>query len=208
MINDILYSTDQHSLHWFEGFGSRTTRTNLDTVTALPHALLDPNVPLGNELPPLDLFFGKIAYANTNTHAFPGVTRAAPDANVTRAVFGAYNDYSLFRYPTRLYATNPGDAPVDNLDTFAPDPIPLASPAEILLNISPVRLAGVTFCIPFYSSMLGVLMPVRKLVPMSLMNMELELTLNPYAFYSATPADDRNYVVRNVKIHSHILMFE
>jgi len=40
-----------------------------------------------------------------------------------------------------------------------------------------------TYCIPIYSGILGVMMPDKKLIPLSLMPLELELTLNPNALY-------------------------
>lgn len=42
-----------------------------------------------------------------------------------------------------------------------------------------------TFCLPIYSGILGVLMPDKKLLPMSLLPLEVEFTMNPYAFYGA-----------------------
>ena len=41
------------------------------------------------------------------------------------------------------------------------------------------------FCIPIYSGIIGVLMPDKKMIPLSLMPLELEFTMNPYALYCA-----------------------
>jgi len=40
------------------------------------------------------------------------------------------------------------------------------------------------FCIPIYSGIIGVLMPDKKLLPLSLLPLEVEFTLNPHAFYT------------------------
>jgi hypothetical protein len=44
-----------------------------------------------------------------------------------------------------------------------------------------------TFCIPLYSGIIGVLMPDKKLIPISLMPLELEFSLNPHALYCSMP---------------------
>ncbi len=46
-----------------------------------------------------------------------------------------------------------------------------------------------TFCLPLYSGVMGVLMPDKKLLPLSLMPLEVEFTMNPYAFYGAGNCD-------------------
>jgi hypothetical protein len=41
-----------------------------------------------------------------------------------------------------------------------------------------------------YSGLIGVLMPEKKLIPISLIPLDIEFTMNPYAFYTtATGAD-------------------
>jgi hypothetical protein len=37
----------------------------------------------------------------------------------------------------------------------------------------------IEFCIPIYSGIIGVLMPDKKLLPLSLLPLEVEFTLNP-----------------------------
>lgn len=39
------------------------------------------------------------------------------------------------------------------------------------------------FTIPIYSGIIGVLIPEKKLIPLNLMPLELEFTMNPYALY-------------------------
>lgn len=65
-----------------------------------------------------------------------------------------------------------------------------------------------TFCIPIYSGILGVLMPDKKLLPLSLMPLEVEFTLNPHAFYCVGDNIDRNYLVKRFEIYAHMLFFE
>lgn len=49
------------------------------------------------------------------------------------------------------------------------------------------------FCIPIYSGIIGVLMPDKKLLPMSLLPLEIEFTMNPYALYPVGNCDNRSY---------------
>lgn len=42
-----------------------------------------------------------------------------------------------------------------------------------------------TFVIPIYSGVFGLLMPDKKLLPTTLLPLDIEITLNPYALYSS-----------------------
>ncbi len=64
------------------------------------------------------------------------------------------------------------------------------------------------FCIPIYSGILGVLMPVKKLIPMSLLPLEVEFTMNPHAFYPVGTETQRGYKVTRFEIWSHTMFFE
>lgn len=69
------------------------------------------------------------------------------------------------------------------------------------------------FCIPIYSGIVGVLMEERKFLPLSLMPLELEFTVNPYAFYDVgtignIDGNARDYTVSKFWIYSHVLTFE
>ncbi len=44
------------------------------------------------------------------------------------------------------------------------------------------------FTIPIYSGIIGVLIPEKKLIPLNLMPLELEFTMNPYALYCLRPS--------------------
>lgn len=51
-------------------------------------------------------------------------------------------------------------------------------------------------------------MPQKKLLPLSLMNIELELTVNPYAMYATPNLASRAFTLQNVELHGHVLLFE
>lgn len=52
-------------------------------------------------------------------------------------------------------------------------------------------------------------MPEKKLLPMSLLPLEIEFTMNPHAFYAVgTATTDRRYTVTKFEIWSHTLFFE
>lgn len=52
-------------------------------------------------------------------------------------------------------------------------------------------------------------MPEKKLLPMSLLPLEIEFTMNPYAFYPVgTLVTNRRYKVTRFEIWSHTLFFE
>lgn len=69
------------------------------------------------------------------------------------------------------------------------------------------------FIIPIYSGLIGVLMPDKKLIPMSLLPLEVDFTLNPHALiaghsngYGATLT--RMYTMKKMEIYSHVIFFE
>jgi len=65
------------------------------------------------------------------------------------------------------------------------------------------------FCIPIYSGIIGVMMPSKKLIPMSLLPLEIEFTMNPHAFYPVgDEVTDRKYTVNRFEIWSHTMFFE
>lgn len=71
-----------------------------------------------------------------------------------------------------------------------------------------------TYVIPIYSGIIGVLMPDKKLLPLSLMPLEVEFTLNPHALYVAggnfysQRGMTREYEISNFCIYSHMLFYE
>jgi hypothetical protein len=64
------------------------------------------------------------------------------------------------------------------------------------------------FCIPIYSGIIGVLMPTKKLIPMSLLPLEIEFTMNPHAFYPVGTDSSRRYTVKRFEIWTHTMFFE
>jgi len=51
-------------------------------------------------------------------------------------------------------------------------------------------------------------MPTKKLIPMSLLPLEIEFTMNPYAFYPVGSETSRRYTVTRFEIWSHTMFFE
>ncbi len=67
------------------------------------------------------------------------------------------------------------------------------------------------FCLPIYSGIIGVLMPEKKFLPLSLLPLEVEFTVNPHALYTVQAAGDvldRSYTVTKCEIFCHTLFFE
>jgi hypothetical protein len=78
-------------------------------------------------------------------------------------------------------------------------------------NPDRITVQGVTeleFIIPLYSGLLGVLMPDKKLLPLGLMPLEIEITLNPDALYSNMVGGSRNYIIKEFNLFSHVIFFE
>lgn len=65
-------------------------------------------------------------------------------------------------------------------------------------------------CIPLYSGTMGVLMPDKRLLPLSLMPLEVEWTVNPHAMYFAglDAEKHRNFEIYDVELFAHVLFFE
>lgn len=65
-----------------------------------------------------------------------------------------------------------------------------------------------TFIIPIYSGVMGVLMPDKKLLPLGLLPLDIEIYFNPHALYSSNAAEDRSYTITDFNIYSHTIYFE
>jgi hypothetical protein len=80
-----------------------------------------------------------------------------------------------------------------------------------------------TFIIPLYSGILGVLMPDKKLLPLSLLPLDIEITMNRHALYSSgvegvdesiannnnsAYQGSRNYRVVDFNLFSNVTFFE
>lgn len=69
------------------------------------------------------------------------------------------------------------------------------------------------FIIPIYSGLIGVMMPEKKLLPLNLMPLEVDFTLNPHALIACYSNGyggqlDRSYSVTKMEIFSHMIFFE
>lgn len=72
-------------------------------------------------------------------------------------------------------------------------------------------VTAMTFTIPLYSGLLGVMLPDKKFIPLSILPLNLELTLNPYALYLIGPTLanlTRNYIIRDIQLCGHMLTFD
>lgn len=69
------------------------------------------------------------------------------------------------------------------------------------------------FVIPIYSGIIGVLMPEKKLLPLSMMPLEVDFTLNPHALIAVCSNGyggqiDRFYTMKRMEIFAHMIFFE
>ena len=65
-----------------------------------------------------------------------------------------------------------------------------------------------TFIVPIYSGVMGVLMPDKKLLPLGLMPLDIEIYFNPHALYTNLVAGSRNYTIKDFNLYSHVIFFE
>lgn len=64
------------------------------------------------------------------------------------------------------------------------------------------------FIIPIYSGLIGVLMPDKKLIPINLLPLDIEITFNPHALYSNLTNGSRSYKITKFNMYSHMIFFE
>jgi hypothetical protein len=84
---------------------------------------------------------------------------------------------------------------------------PGTGPASTKVATSLRGQTEMMFIIPLYSSIVGVLMPQRRFIPLRVFPVDLELTLNKYALYSSLSGGSRNYTVSRIELFSHVLFF-
>lgn len=90
-----------------------------------------------------------------------------------------------------------GDGDDDNsYDRFSPS------------HIQPHGTSKMTFIIPVYSGILGLLMPEKKLLPLNLLPLDIEIIFNPHALYSTHSTGSRNYRVLDFYLFGNTLFFE
>ena len=63
---------------------------------------------------------------------------------------------------------------------------PLTRVAPDKTTIAPTGTLTMQFVIPVYSGILGLLMPEKKLLPLNLLPLDIEIVFNPHALYSSS----------------------
>ncbi len=64
------------------------------------------------------------------------------------------------------------------------------------------------FIVPIYSGLIGLLMPEKKLLPLNLLPLDIEIVFNPHALYSSRSNGNRNYRIQEFYIYGNTLFFE
>lgn len=65
------------------------------------------------------------------------------------------------------------------------------------------------FIVPIYSGVIGLLMPDKKLLPLNLLPLDIEIVFNPHALYSScTEGGSRNYTITQFNMYAHMIFFE
>lgn len=64
------------------------------------------------------------------------------------------------------------------------------------------------FIVPIYSGVIGLLMPDKKLLPLNLLPLDIEIVFNPNALYSSKSNGSRNYTISQFNMYSHMIFFE
>jgi hypothetical protein len=76
-------------------------------------------------------------------------------------------------------------------------------------QITPRGTSRMQFIIPIYSGILGLLMPEKKLLPLNLLPLDIEITFNRTALYSSKKTNgSRAYVVKDFYIYGNTFFFE
>ena len=179
MINDIIYSHEQNIQHHHEGFPMKTF--------AMTHNATSAAVVNAASVPQI-----------TSEFILTPSARGSVIRHVGEPCFYNYFSNLGFDHSQRgLLEINTATGRI----------------AEELLVGANVVLSGnvteLTFCIPIYSGLIGILMPDKKLIPLSLMPLEVEFTLNPHALYTVGAATtNRSYRISRFDIYAHMLQFE
>lgn len=82
-----------------------------------------------------------------------------------------------------------------------------SAPDELLFT----GCTRMTFIIPLYSSVLGILMPEKKLLPLGLLPLDIEIKFNEFALYSSLGSNDqgsRRYTISDFNLYSNVVYFE
>ena len=65
--------------------------------------------------------------------------------------------------------------------------------------------------IPIYSGLLGLLMPEKKLLPLNILPLDIEIVFNRHALYSSktdVSGGSRNYKIEEFFLYANTLFFE
>jgi len=74
--------------------------------------------------------------------------------------------------------------------------------------LKPAGTKVMQFIVPIYSGILGLLMPEKKLLPLNLLPLDIEIVFNRHALYSSTLEGSRAYTIRDFYIYGNTLFFE
>jgi|GEM_PF-3891791 hypothetical protein len=74
--------------------------------------------------------------------------------------------------------------------------------------IGPRGTKVMQFLIPIYSGLIGLLMPEKKLLPLNLLPLDIEIVFNPHALYSSKSDGARTYRIKEFYIYANTLFFE
>jgi len=117
---------------------------------------------------------------------------------------GVHDNGRVYTIGEMTSVTRSGSLGNQSVNTYGPL-YKAATASEIAHWASPNKHV---FCIPIYSGIIGVLMPEKKFLPLSLLPLELELTVNPFAMYAAGQCTNRRFTISKCEIFSHTLFFE
>lgn len=66
----------------------------------------------------------------------------------------------------------------------------------------------IDFIVPIYSGLIGLLMPEKKLIPLNLLPLDIEIVFNPHALYTTAELATREYSITKFNMYAHMLFFE
>jgi len=64
------------------------------------------------------------------------------------------------------------------------------------------------FMIPIYSGLIGLLMPEKKLLPLNLLPLDIEIVFNQHALYSSHTSGKRTFKIIQFNLYGNTLFFE
>lgn len=71
-----------------------------------------------------------------------------------------------------------------------------------------VNTTEMQFIVPIYSGVLGLLMPEKRLLPLNLLPLDIEITFNRHALYSSKSNGRRTYTIKEFYIYGNTFFFE